>query len=86
LSGASIREPPTRLRASPIEVTVTSIASPGRANGASVAVTMTAATLRLCTSSAASVRSKRASMLAIDWRVALLRAESPVPARPVTRP
>jgi hypothetical protein len=65
---------------------VTSSVSPARANGDSTAVTITAATLRLCTSSATSVMSKRDSMLAIDWRVALLRAESPVPARPVTRP
>ena len=50
--------PPNRLRASPIEVTVTSSGSPRRAKGGRLAVTITAATLRLAICSGVSLRSK----------------------------
>ncbi len=86
MSGASTSVPPARLRASPMDVTVTSMASPARENACRLAVTITAATLRLVTSSGSMVTSKCDSMLASDCRVAWLRGESPVPARPVTSP
>jgi hypothetical protein len=85
-SGVSSSAPPSRLFASPTEVTVTSTRLPLWANGGRLAVTMTAAALRLCTWSIGTYMPNCASMFEIDWRVARLREESPVPASPVTRP
>ncbi len=69
-----------------MEVTVISSLSPLRANGGRVAVIITVATLRLCIWSAGTTMSNWLSRLAMDWRVVRLRAESPVPARPVATP
>ena len=69
-----------------MDVTVTSSLSPVRANGGRVAVIITVATLRLCIWSAGITMSNWLSRLAIDCLVVRLRAESPVPARPVATP
>ena len=54
------------LSASPMELTVTSIVSPSRTNGGSVAVTMTAATLSESNSAALTVIPKFLSSGTVD--------------------
>lgn len=81
-----ISVPPARLRASPIEDTVTSIRSPTLAEGGSTAVTITTATLRLLSWSSVTLVPRRLSTLRSAWRVTALRRVSPDPARPVTKP
>ncbi len=89
--------PPRRLLALPSEDTVTSIASPGRANGGSVAVTITAATFFSCMFDSEAVppvevpllieMPRFASMFASVWVVkGVCVVWSPVPSRPTTRP
>ena len=65
---------------------MTSTRSPERANAGSVAVTITAATLRLESCCGVTFSPNSRSALATDCRVAWLRVESPVPARPLTMP
>src|SRR4051812_8879316 len=83
---ASSNVPPNKLRASPLELTVTSRVSPSRAVAGSAALTMTTATLRLFTCSGGTDRLNCDSTLERAWRVARLPGESPVPASPVTMP
>ncbi len=92
--------PPRRLFALPSDDTVTSIASPGRANGGSVAVTITAATFFNCmfVSGDTAPLVAPACWLLIEMpRFASMFASvcvvngvcvvwSPVPSRPTTRP
>ena len=90
MSGAISSVPPRRLFALPSDDTVTSIASPGRANGGSVAVTITAATFfncMFCVVAAFSVMPRLPSMfvrLCVVNGVCIVW--SPVPSRPTTRP
>ena len=92
--------PPRRLLALPSDDTVTSIASPGRANGGSTAVTITAATFFnwMLVSADVPLFDEPADWLLIEMpRFASMFASvcvvngvcvvwSPVPSRPTTRP
>jgi hypothetical protein len=86
LSGVARRVPPARLLAEPNDDTTTSMAWPGRANGGSSAVIMTAATFLARSSSGAIAMSRRLRALARVRRTIGELASSPVPARPTTRP
>lgn len=81
-----IKVPPAMLRASPVEVTLTSILSPTLAVAGRVAVIITIATLRLWICSTGTTRSNCESRFCMAWRVAWLRGASPEPDRPVTMP
>ena len=74
------------LFASPMDETVTSIVSPSRVNGGSVAVTMTAATLSGFRLDVSIETPNALSMLPMLCTVSLTLFESPVFARPTTRP
>lgn len=99
MSGVSSSVPPRRLLALPSEDTVTSIASPGRANGGSTAVTITAATFFnwMFDSDDCELLEPAAWLLIEMPRFASMLASvcvvngvcvvwSPVPSRPTTRP
>ena len=81
-----IRRPPSRLEASFIDSTVTSILAPGLTFGSRLPVTMTAATFLGFSSAGSTVTSSFSSMLAIELMVIWLLVPSPVPFRPTTRP
>jgi len=75
--------------ASPSAETATSMRLPGRAKGGRLAVTITAAMLRVLSFSSLSrvLTPRRSNMPTSDWRVKMaVRNWSPVPARPTTRP
>lgn len=79
--------PPSRLLASPMAETVTSIWLPARAKGGSVAVTSTAATLRARMSSPETFTPSRSSRFMIASSVkGEFRSESPELLRPTTSP
>jgi len=69
-----------------MEETFTSSLSPILSTPGILAVTSTAATLRLLTPTGGTFRPNSWSMLDTDWSVARLRCESPVPGKPTTSP
>jgi hypothetical protein len=81
--------PPIKLVASPSAETAMSIRLPGRAKAGRLAVTITAATLRVSSRASLSrvFTPRRSSMPISDCLVNMaVRSLSPVPARPTTRP
>ncbi len=80
------RTPPARDRASPIELTDTSILVPGRENDGNAAVTMTALVLRTRTSVGFTRIPMRPNMPLMDCAVKVTWVLSPVFASPTTKP
>ncbi len=78
--------PPASERAFPSEETARSMRVPGRAKAGRRAVTITAATFLAWTCFGSTRMPSRPSMPAIDCEVKATLSESPVPARPTTRP
>ena len=79
--------PPSSDLESPSALTDTSIRLPWRANGGSVAVTMTAATFLVLRALPRVLTPSRSSMATrLSWVNIELRRLSPVPLRPTTRP
>ena len=78
--------PPSNERAFPIELTVTSMRVPVALSAGSVAVTMTAAALRVWIIDGSIVAPRRRSIAATLCSVKRDAPVSPVFARPTTRP
>src|ERR1700722_3579714 len=82
--------PPSRLRASPTDETITSNCIPGRENGGRLAVTKTAATFLTCTVVCTTLGGistpMRARMLAKGWIVKRVWCLFAGPLRPTTSP
>ena len=87
IRGVTISVPPCNDRASPRELTCASIGEPWRANGGRVAVTTTAAVLRVCKRWSFTFTPMRSSIAFKDcWVNGALRSVSPLPCNPITRP
>ena len=78
--------PPSNESASPIEETTASNLLPVLANGVSVAVTITAATLSTLTAFSSTVMPILSSILTSVCTVNSVWSPSPVPLRPTTNP
>ena len=87
-SGVISRLPPRRLRALPMDDTVTSIACPGLANGGNCACTATAATFFNCGFTPGGIDTPSSSSIAFRLCTVNGACEvwSPEPSSPTTRP